>query len=59
MPKNSPLTSASPSGRSSAPLTRTLWIVGTATVANMNSRTTASIANENHFWRTQLRDSTW
>ena len=41
------------------PVVSRLCRVGTATVAAMNSSTTASIPNENHFWRSQLRDSTW
>ena len=50
---------ASPNGRSSAPDASSACTVGTATLAAMNTSTTASIPKPNSFWRTQVRHGRW
>ena len=51
--------SARPNGRSSALETASDCTVGTATLAAMNTSTTASIPKPNSFWRTQERHGRW
>ena len=51
--------SSRPHGRSSAPASAALSIVGTATLAASRSTRPASMTSEKRFWATQPRHSTW